>query len=289
MLLPSPSPRASLAKLIADTLRAEIFSGSVSPGEPIVELALAARFETSRAPVREAMSKLTAEGLLHLKPNGRTVVCPLEQKDFLEILDTRSALESMAARRAAPHWTNQDSEVVREIIGRQRNSRTLAELSQLDVEMHTFMVSRSGNGRLFGLWQQIRGQFSVCLAHTHRTQTALAFDPKSASVQLHLELLEAFESRNGETAAAAAGAHVEIWGNWLSRMNLPAPKKSRKSHGSSKRRVRVLPLLFLGFLGCLGYALQTADGGRAFLETKIQPLRADDCAAYPPHALTPSK
>jgi DNA-binding GntR family transcriptional regulator len=253
MLLPAPSTRASLAKMIADTLRAEIFSGFISPGEPIVELGLAARFQASRAPVREAMSKLTAEGLLQLKSNGRTIVCSLEQKDFVEILDTRSALESMAARRAAPHWAKQDSDAVREIIERQRNSQTLAELSQLDVEMHTFMVSRCGNGRLFGLWQQIRGQFSVCLAHTHRIQTGLDFDPKKASVQLHLELLKAFESRDGDTAAAAATAHVEIWGSWLPQLNLPASKESRKLHSRTKREARILPLLFLGFLGVLSH------------------------------------
>lgn len=277
MLTSNPNPRASLAAFIADTVRAEIVSGLVAPGEPIVELALAARFQASRAPVREAMSKLTAEGLLRLKPNGRTIVISLEQQDFVEILQTRSALESMAARLAAPSWTKEDSSAVRAFIARQQDSQTLAELSQLDVEMHSFMVSRCGNGRLFSLWRQLLGQFSVCLAYTHRIQGSLDFNSRNASVQLHSELLEAFETRDGETAATAAAGHVDKWAEWLPKLNLIPSEETRKSSPKTKRIPKILPLLFGGFLALLGNGLHAAEEGQTFFETKIQPILINNC------------
>jgi len=170
-ILPAYSvPRRNLAREVVAALRTSIIGGEFSPGDSLAEPVLAERFGVSRAPVREALIELEREGLVQFETTGRTRVRPLTAKDLVEIVDTRMALEAMAVRRATEQWTAQDTARIEEIIAAQAKAETLAELSQLDVEMHESIMRRAANERLLSLWQCIRPQFEMWLAHTHRLQ-----------------------------------------------------------------------------------------------------------------------
>jgi DNA-binding GntR family transcriptional regulator len=195
-------------------LRAEIISGKLAPGEPLAEIALADRFQTSRAPVREALIELEREGLIQFGATGRTRVRTLTPKDFDEIMETRVALESMGARRAAAHWTDEDTAWVEANLAAQAQASTLTELSGLDVEMHCYILQRGGNGRLLGLWQSVRWQFEMGLASSHRLQQKLSFDARGLTVESHRRLLAAIASRKPEAAARAMATHIEEWTEW---------------------------------------------------------------------------
>ena len=257
----SHSPtRENQAGLIAQTLRSEILRGILPAGKGLAEPRLAERFGVSRAPVREALFELSAEGYLEFQPNGRTRIISLNQRDFQEIVDVRSALESLAARRAAPQWTEADSRTVRGFIEGQAKSQTLHELGELDVAMHALMIERAGNRRLFDLWQRIRAQFSVWLAHTHRVLDAMEAKPREESVANHLRLLEAFETRDPETAARAAQEHVEIWRQKLPDL-LPQPPSIPKPGTESKGKPSggaILGAAFLALVLAMVLALENA-------------------------------
>jgi DNA-binding GntR family transcriptional regulator len=215
----SPSPlithrRRNLARDIVGWLRDEIISGQLPPGEPLAEIALSERFQTSRAPVREALIELEREGLVQFGATGRTRVRTLAPKDFDEIMETRVALESMGARRAAGNWTDEDTAWVEANLGAQSQASTLTELSGLDVEMHAYILRRSGNQRLLGLWQSVRWQFEMCLAYSHRLQQKLSFDARGLTVESHRRLLVGIASRRPEVAARAMANHIEEWTEW---------------------------------------------------------------------------
>lgn len=83
------------------SLRERIVTGAVEPGKRLVERDLAAELETSRIPVREALARLAADGLVMVVPGAGTVVNPLGPVEVNELFDLREALEPLAARLAA--------------------------------------------------------------------------------------------------------------------------------------------------------------------------------------------
>ncbi|MEA2687933.1 MAG: hypothetical protein QOD51_540, partial [Candidatus Eremiobacteraeota bacterium] len=82
---------------IHDRLRAAIISGELSPGTPVIEAELATRLGASRTPVREALRRLEAEGLLEPRGLRGSVVRELKSDEVECVFEIREALESLAA------------------------------------------------------------------------------------------------------------------------------------------------------------------------------------------------
>lgn len=94
----------SLTEQIYERLRTQLRAGAFAPGERLVESSLAQSLSVSRSPVREALSHLTADGLLVRSGNGFQVVKPTAQ-DMIEIFEMRRLLEPAAARQVARAMT----------------------------------------------------------------------------------------------------------------------------------------------------------------------------------------
>ena len=93
-----PCVRAS--DIAYEQLRAEIIDWVLKPGAPLSEIDTAERIGVSRTPVREALARLTAEGLV--SSIGRTArVAPLSRDHVVQLYEVREALETYAARLAA--------------------------------------------------------------------------------------------------------------------------------------------------------------------------------------------
>jgi len=236
--MPAPAPpsasRKNLAREVVQLLRTAILSGKLPPGGALAEPVLAERFGVSRAPVREALIELEREGLVEFKATGRTCVRTLARKDFEEIIEARSALESMAARRVAAVWSAAETAFLEKNIAAQAKAATLGELSRLDMELHAYVVRRSGNDRLAALWQTIRWQFEMALASTHRLQESLVFQPRAITVESHRCLLAALASGRPETAAKTMAAHIAGALEWFA-ADAP-PDSSGQKRARTKRR-----------------------------------------------------
>ncbi len=89
---------------VYDTLRGRIVAGELPPGTPLVASQLALSVGASRTPVREALLRLTAEGLAAETPGG-FVVRKLTEEDIMEMYEVRVPLEATAARLAAANLT----------------------------------------------------------------------------------------------------------------------------------------------------------------------------------------
>ena len=102
MDLPIPQPR-DLGQEAYGRIRAAIRDGTLGPGLRLTETDLAARFGVSRTPVRQAIARLEAEGLLTHEPRrGLTVMRP-DHQQVVELYVMREVLEAAAARLAAQH------------------------------------------------------------------------------------------------------------------------------------------------------------------------------------------
>src|SRR5512132_4234499 len=94
--------------VIAETLREEILRGDVAPGQALRQEELADRFGVSRLPVRDALLRLEAQGLVHVYPNRGAFVISLSAEDVTEIFDLRILLEGDLIERAVPRLTADD-------------------------------------------------------------------------------------------------------------------------------------------------------------------------------------
>jgi DNA-binding GntR family transcriptional regulator len=121
----TPLLKVSLVDQVVDTLRHRIADGRLAPGDTIRIESLAREFGISRTPVREAISKLEAQGLVVRRTGYAATVFEPRRREVLELYEMRMALEPLAARQALPNVTPE----------------LLAELEELVRTMDDFQAS----------------------------------------------------------------------------------------------------------------------------------------------------
>lgn len=101
-------------------LRRRIVSGEIPPGTRLDLHELCEVLQVSRMPVREALSRLDAQGLVEIRPQAATVVSALSVADLRDTYDARLALETLLASAGAKHIDTELTEEMRREIERQR-------------------------------------------------------------------------------------------------------------------------------------------------------------------------
>jgi DNA-binding GntR family transcriptional regulator len=99
------APRMSASRMVADALRDAIVNGTLAPGAPLRQDALARHFSVSAIPVREALRQLESEGWAKVEMHKGATVAPLSADEAREIYEIRAALESLAIASAIPAHT----------------------------------------------------------------------------------------------------------------------------------------------------------------------------------------
>ena len=138
-------------------IRKRILSGLYLPGTVLRQQDIAEQFDTSRVPLREAFSKLEAEGFLILRPQRGYAVASLTPADITEIFNLRAVLERHAGQLATRMQRNGDAQAVdaliEELAGASRNG-----VSDID---HWCRVSRELQERMLECCQSPRLQQMV--------------------------------------------------------------------------------------------------------------------------------
>ena len=93
------------SKVVYDELKREILSFALQPGAPLDETSLSERFAMSRSPVREALVRLSAEGLVVLLSNRSTLVAPINMREFPRYVEALDFLQRIITRLAARNRT----------------------------------------------------------------------------------------------------------------------------------------------------------------------------------------
>jgi DNA-binding GntR family transcriptional regulator len=108
--------KVALVDQVVETLQDRISEGRITPGETIRIESLAREFGISRTPVREAISKLEAQGLVVRRTGYAATVFEPLRKEVLELYEMRMALEPLAARLALPNVTPELVEELEELV-----------------------------------------------------------------------------------------------------------------------------------------------------------------------------
>ncbi len=105
-----------LSQKVYRVLKTEIAKGFLEPGTKLFEDKIATQMGVSRTPVREAIQKLAAEGLIKIAPNQTLIVTEISLEDIKEVLQIRGVLEGLSARIAAKKITRQEIDELEGIV-----------------------------------------------------------------------------------------------------------------------------------------------------------------------------
>jgi len=105
--------RGSGVQFVYDTLRAEILDLTLAPGRPVDEIQIAERLGMSRTPVREALVRLAAEGLVSTLPNRSTIVAPIDFLNLSPFFDALTLMYRVTTRLAADQHEPADLPLIR--------------------------------------------------------------------------------------------------------------------------------------------------------------------------------
>ncbi|HWX47279.1 MAG TPA: GntR family transcriptional regulator [Roseomonas sp.] len=197
---PSKSTGSSAYELLLDA----IDSGALPPGTRLREADLAERFRISRTPVREALKRLEAQGLVSHEPHHGAIVATLDYGQMVELYDMRAVLEGTAARQAALHATPTEIEVLQEMVERDRgleeDAPALAATNRL---FHRQIRLSARNRFLNTMLENLR--LSLALL----SGTTLGIPQRGhVAVEEHARIVAAIAAHDPEAAEAAARHHI---------------------------------------------------------------------------------
>ncbi|GAA3935389.1 GntR family transcriptional regulator [Actinomadura viridis] len=190
-----------------EAVRQMILSGRAEAGSRLGEAELAETLGLSRTPVREALQRLGADGLVEVLPHRGARVVSWTREDLDEIFELRSLLEPHAAARAAR--IGQDEAVLEDLRGqcdameRAAADGDLARLARLNSRFHAAVIDASGNRRLPAMLTSV--MHAPLILGTFRRYDA---EELARSMNHHRELVAALTARDPAWAEAVMRAHV---------------------------------------------------------------------------------
>ncbi len=198
--------RKSLPDTIADDLRERILSGELAEGSPIRQETLAAEYDVSRMPIREALKRLDAEGLVQLTANKGATVTQHSLRDIAEIFDLRALIEVELFRIAIPNMTPQDIEACTQILNRMEASYdadAVATWGALNSEYHTALYAPARRPLSQDVLQPLNQQSDRYV----RMHLSVTKDIARAKEE-HRELLALASQKHVEAACTLLRTHI---------------------------------------------------------------------------------
>jgi DNA-binding GntR family transcriptional regulator len=187
------------AEQVYQALRERIVTVALEPGARLIERDLAAEFEVSRIPLREALQRLAGDGLVTTVPGQGSIVTVPTPKDIEDLLDVRAGLEPLAARLAAAGAGPEALARLRACVQPQNDPEALTEAN---AAFHREVVAAANNPLLAQIMEPLEARMRW-LFHLAAERD---LDQQRRE---HAELLEALEAADPERAAAIALAHIE--------------------------------------------------------------------------------
>jgi DNA-binding GntR family transcriptional regulator len=202
----------SKADQVHAQLKTEIELGELAPGSPLSELSLVERTGASRTPVREALRRLAAEGLVDLVPRIGARVSRVSAQSVRDLFEFRQLLEPVAIRQATARAAadpavravfddmRDDFARIRDRAPSRERSREFYELAD---RFDWAVIDASRNVHLRRAIAELR-------PHTARLRNLSHLDPRRTEVSVgeHLAICDALLAGDADTAAAKIAAHL---------------------------------------------------------------------------------
>lgn len=213
MLAPFAAAKpAAIRRNILEALRYALISGRFQPDQEISDSALAAEFQVSRGPVREALFILSEEGLIQHEHNRGFHVPRLTQEDLRKIMKVRAPLETTALEDARDRVTADDLarlEVKQRAIDEAYAGGGIANCSFAEYDFHDEIWSLSGNQWLVSALRRVCRPYFTYVSAFHLGRKDMTADLLHKQHKMYIDYLA---RRIPESAADCVRFHLELGG-----------------------------------------------------------------------------
>ena len=152
-----PNDARPLAERVYELISTEIINGQITAGSALVQEQIGSHYGVSRTPVRDALTRLTHEGLATLIPGQGYIVNNLTDQDVEQVYEVRRVLETLAARQACGMHTPLQLLRLRTLVDESEliDAEDAAELFRLSRQFHAGLVEPCRNSYLLGILDSI--------------------------------------------------------------------------------------------------------------------------------------
>lgn len=196
-----------LRDVVVKTLRQQILTGKLKPGERLLEIHLAEELGVSRTPIREAIRKLELEGLVTMIPRRGAEVAQISEKGMSDVLEVRKALDSLAGELACARITEGEKEQLREAcldFEKAIATKDKAKIAKADVAFHNIITEATRNIRLAQLLNNLSEQM-----YRYRFEYIKDENQHKALAEEHKRIYEAIRDNKPEQAVGALKNHID--------------------------------------------------------------------------------
>lgn len=201
--------KGSSSRNVYDVIRNEILELTLSPGQMLDETSLAERFEMSRSPIREALIRLAADGLVVTLPNRSTVVAPIGISTFPQYVDALSLAQRINTRLAAELRTELDLSAIAErqyAFKKAAASGDHLAMSEANKQFHMAIAEAGRNPYFIDFYEKLLDQGRRML-HLHFSYLEKTLDGYLLTDE-HDLMLEAIRARDIDLADQLALQHT---------------------------------------------------------------------------------
>lgn len=208
-----PGPTVTLATVVYDRLRDDILHGHLAPGTKLRVEFVRDRYDAGNSPVREALNRLSADGLVERHDQRGFYVAPVSRADLAELTKTRCWLEALAIREAIASgdeaWEEAAVLAFHRLFRVPRSTtddsfHVNAEWERRHRIFHRTLISACGSRWLILYCDQLADQ-----AYRYRQLAAAVIYPRRDERGEHETILQAALERDPERAAQALTAHYQ--------------------------------------------------------------------------------
>jgi DNA-binding GntR family transcriptional regulator len=218
---------ANLIEEIADAIHARIVAGVYKPGVRLKQESLAEEFGVSRTPIREALSRLDARGIVKQEVGRSAIICAPNPREVREMYQVRAELEGLAAELAA-QWISDDQlrrlrlthdgfvkatkhlRATKAPRARTVDSDAAAQAahgwSETNTNFHRTIMEASGNSSLLRILGEVSVGYFRNIILTSATE--MTMHRMTTNIESHSKILDAIEDRDPGRARKAMTEHI---------------------------------------------------------------------------------
>jgi phosphonate utilization transcriptional regulator len=198
----------SLPNLVQEQIERMILDGTLSPGEPLREAALANTLGVSRGPVREAFRGLQEKGLIQVEKNCGVQVRTLSHTEADQIYEVRITLEALIGRKVTENITRQGINELTDILDDMAiaaKDSNVNPYTSLNLAYHDTLARLTSNPQLHETYRRLVSQLSLFRrrAYLHDMQSM------ALSLREHRAIFQAIIDGNSERASELLRDHAE--------------------------------------------------------------------------------
>ena len=206
MVATVPANSPSLHEAIFQKLRSLLVEGAIAPGSKLNERELAERLHVSRTPIREAIRRLAADGLVELIANRGAIAVQLSLADVIHTFDVIAQLEGYSGELAAKNISNatlSELEALQYEMMASYARRDLSSYYKLNLGIHHLINQAANNPVLSQLFTQVNARIEALRFRSN--QNGVKWEK---AVEEHQEMIDALKARDSERMRKVMIQHV---------------------------------------------------------------------------------